>query len=303
MQALVTQPDQAIAADYALLCSRSGLRRELVSSAVSELIAAGWVAQRKQQRKPALYQLFAPGQAAPQGAPACAGPAQSEPSAVSGVPNTTQAGATLPNSSKFAQSSRSSQSSLEVLEVREKQYVQVQSTALSALQCNANFENFQNFEDFKQRMVALFKEYGIDEPMRTDLAQRVCDRHKDHLEAALQDVTRALEHMQQRAKNGLVKRAVGASIKVLRDYAASGQMTLFPVNPPKAAPIQQRHRPARIGNTWRREQVEYTDERRDEARERARERISARAAKAQQQMQPWLAAAQRGGECHKEPNQ
>jgi hypothetical protein len=110
---------------------------------------------------------------------------------------------------------------------------------------------------FHKRLLQLLSEYNINGRKRTELAAQICklvadNLHPERYEQVLADVKAGLEQAKKRQAAGLVTNAEAVGVRILMDYVATGQLTLFDVPPPVA---KQGGKRGGRGRTFRREQV------------------------------------------------
>jgi hypothetical protein len=114
---------------------------------------------------------------------------------------------------------------------------------------------------FHKRLLQLLSEYNINGRKRTELAAQICklvadNLHPERYEQVLADVKAGLEQAKKRQAAGLVTNAEAVGVRILMDYVATGQLTLFDVPPPLIKqPGKQSGRTGSKGRTFRREQV------------------------------------------------
>jgi hypothetical protein len=114
---------------------------------------------------------------------------------------------------------------------------------------------------FHKRLLQLLSEYNITGKKRADLAAQICklvadNLHPERYEHVLADVKAGLEQAKKRKDAGLVQNAEAVGVRILMDYVATGQLTLFDVPAPETKTTsrgraQGRHQ----GRTFRREQT------------------------------------------------
>jgi hypothetical protein len=149
--------------------------------------------------------------------------------------------------------------------------------------------NFELLADFRKRVNNLLAEFGIGNPKRTALAGHIValaakSFSAERAEEILADMRKAQERTAARKD---VKSAPAVMVKILEDYAETGQMVLFEA--PPDVPVQgsddaarkraERERKAAesqqtSGRTFRRPQVAYTDDERAEKQRLAAQRLA-----------------------------
>lgn len=159
------------------------------------------------------------------------------------------------------------------------------------MQAAANL-NFELLADFRRRLLALLAEFNINGRKRQELCDAITAlviKHfdADQSEKVLAEVRRGLETTKARAAAGLVRSVPGVGIKILEEYAETGQMVLFEMPAEVTPEAAERNRQAerekmrqleRTGAKFRRPQASYTDEERQRKQEEARQRLAARRA-------------------------
>jgi hypothetical protein len=110
---------------------------------------------------------------------------------------------------------------------------------------------------FHKRLLQLLSEYNITGKKRADLAAQICklvadNLHPERYEHVLADVKAGLEQAKKRKDAGLVQNAEAVGVRILMDYVATGQLTLFKLPAPEAKTTS---RGRAQGRTFRREQT------------------------------------------------
>jgi hypothetical protein len=151
--------------------------------------------------------------------------------------------------------------------------------------------NFELLGDFRKRVNGLLAEFGIGNPKRKVLADHIValaakSFSAERAEEILADMRKAQERTKARKD---VKSAPAVMVKILEEYAETGQMVLFQV--PPDVPVEsaddaarrraererkQAERQQGSGKNHRRPQAVFTDADREEKERLARERLASK---------------------------
>jgi hypothetical protein len=153
--------------------------------------------------------------------------------------------------------------------------------------------NFELLGDFRKRVNGLLAEFGISNPKRKVLADHIVALAAKSFSAErAEEILAEMRTAQERtAARKDVKSAPAVMVKILEEYAETGQMVLFQV--PPDVPIEsgndaaqrraererkQAERQQARGGTYRRPQAVFTDADRAENERLARERLARKSA-------------------------